>query len=147
MFLKLIKSLKSIKNKKSPNNGGYIAIINVIVVSAIVLLIGLSLVSTSTNNNQASVLNLHSHQAQFAANSCLEFALQNLRNDSLFVGEVDLVLADYSCHYSVAETGVNNWILQGESQVGDVTERWEVVVDQIFPQINIQSWQRVAEFQ
>ena len=122
---------------------GYVALISVLIVSAIgvvvvtgVILLGLSWSRTSFTTQQ-------SFQAKTLADACAEEALQQIKDSIPFAGNGTLTLGQGSCAYTVTNNGAQNRSVVSVGTVGTVVRRVSLTLDKISPSINITSWQEV----
>lgn len=79
------------------NQEGYIALIALIIISAVTLAIALSMNSLSITETDTGLLRQQSSQAEQAAYSCLQEAYLRLMSDGLYVGGTALTVSPGSC--------------------------------------------------
>lgn len=125
---------------------GYITLISVLVVGAVGVAITVSLLLLGLGSSRTSFAYEQSNQAKALANACAEEALQTIRNNTSYVGTSGFDLGQGSCSYTVTNEGGENRTITAVGVVGIINRRVEVVIGDINPQINIVSWQEVADF-
>jgi len=132
----------NIKQKKS----AYITIITVITISAVSIITVLSLIFSSLNaiNTGQSLKDLT--QAEAAANSCIEEALERIRQDNNFQGSFQITKTNYSCQANVSFLSGEQFQIQSTGISNDSYKKIQVETNQIIPIITISSWQTVSNF-
>lgn len=85
-------------------------------------------------------------EAVALADACAEDGLQAIRDNSSFTGSVQVALGNGECEYTVTNTGGDSREVASSGTVGTIVRKVEVMIDAINPQINIVSWQQVADF-
>lgn len=130
------------KNKQK----GFVALIGVLIVSAIGLTVSVSLISLGLSSSQTSFVNFRGSQAVVLANSCAESALQEIRDSNSYIGTNTYNLGSGSCTFTVTSNGAQNRTIQSEGRVDSLRSRIIVTIDAINPDINITGWQEVADF-
>ncbi|MFC1608715.1 hypothetical protein ACFL2R_03030 [Patescibacteria group bacterium] len=135
--------MKKFRNKKEK---GFSLIISVTVVSAIVVGVVLTFLNLSQSSILGSFVFEKSNKTQALADACVEAALQEIRNSDAFVGTNNLMVGEGGCSYDVKDDGGENRRIESEAIIDDVFYRVKVTIDQINPQINIVSWERVVSF-
>ena len=129
------------KNKK-----GYIALISVLIVGAAGIAVTLSLLFLGTGANRTSFAFEQANQAKALANSCVEEALQQIRDSTLFVGNDNLAFDQGICAYTVVSQGSENRTIEAWGTVGTTIRRVKVVVQGINPLVEVVSWLEVSDF-
>lgn len=136
-------------NFKRDNNkkrGGYIILVSVLVVGAVGIVIGISLILLGLGSSRTSLALEQSNQAKALANACAERALQQIRDSTSFEGTGNLNLGQGSCTYAVTKLSGENRIVTASGVVGTVIRKVRITIDSIYPQIKVSSWQEVADF-
>lgn len=124
------------------NKKGFIALITVLIISAIALLISLGIGLSSINEANMSLQENQSSQAYYLANLCSEWALMKLKETgSAYTGEV-LNIENGICQISVE----SKWIVKVSANFSNQTKKMKIVVSEIHPEMIINSWQEVANF-
>lgn len=125
---------------------GYIALISILIISAIVLLIAISAGVLSISEADMGLAKNQASEAYYYANACAEHALQEIRELSSFTGTDTIVFDNGSCGYTVTSQGGSNRTITASGNVGDITRKIQITINQINPLINITSWDEVADF-
>lgn len=131
---------------KLSNQSGYIALIGVILLGSAILLalISLSLgISTGTKIANEKTLSLKS---SFLATACAEEALENLWQDSQYLGSEIIEFEDGLCGILPISTTTGDFIIQTYGNVNETMHRLEIVVSSLTPQISINSWESLTNF-
>lgn len=124
-----------IKNNHNKNNG-YIALISLLVVAAAALTIGVTVSLTSMSNLQMSFGSSQRVIAKDVAGSCVEDALEKLRNN--WQGSTNVLpIGSDSCIIKVVTTS-NLADLYATGTVGLYNQKIQVQVDN---NLNILTWQ------
>ena len=112
---------------KCKKNPGFVALISVILVAAVVLIYALSLSHSNILSMQATTAKNLSTEVFHLANTCMEEALMRLRRDSSYTGSV-LNLTEGTCTISIVAVSDNRVITVGANQ-GDYYQSLEMDVD------------------
>lgn len=126
--------------------GGYTALITVMIVGALGLSISLALIFAGLGASKSSFALEQSNQAKALANACAENALQNI-HDLKASGSNSINLALGSCSYIIINSNPGNYLISAEGIVGKVVRKVAISIDSINPAININSWTEVENFQ
>jgi len=134
------------KKIQFPRNGGYVALLSVLVVGAVGIAITVSLILLGLGSSRTSFATVQSNQATYLANACAEEALQQIRNSTSFTGSNNLTLGTGTCSYTVTSQGGENHTITASGVVDTITRKVKVIINQINPTIELVSWQEVADF-
>jgi len=134
------------KNDRQMPESGYITLIAVLLVIAAGTLIATSQVLLGLGFTRSSSTLDRSSQAKSLAVACAEEALQQIKNSSSFSGSGNLNLTGGNCSYTVANQGGENRLITSTGNASDIIRRVKINVEAILPQINISSWQEIADF-
>lgn len=134
------------QSRKICYNKGYSLLLAVLIIGAIAVAITVSLLLLGIDSSETSFSLEQSKKARGLANACAESALQEIRNSTPFTGSDTINFSDGSCSYTVTNDGGSNRSIESSGTVGDVVKKISVSIDQINPDINIVSWQEVADF-
>lgn len=132
--------------KTSQNGEGFVILISVLVVGAVGIAIALSLLLLGVGNSRTSFAVEQSNQAKALANTCAEEALQQIRDSTPYTGSGNLMLGQGTCAYAVTSQGGQNRTITASGTVGTIVRKVKVIINNINPQINVASWQEVADF-
>ena len=122
--------------------GGFIALITVLIILGIALLVGLGVAQLSFGEIQMGLQKSQSSQASYLANLCAEDALMKLKGDIGYSGETIPNIENGSCTSLVD----GNWTVKVSANFQNQTKKMKIVVSQINPEMIIDSWQEVSEF-
>jgi len=144
-FLLQLTCLKSnmFNRNKRP---AFVVLISVLIISSIVLSISLMIVLVNINSNKNSFSIKNSDQARMLANTCSEHALQEIIFDNSVLGSFVLSLGSDECSYSIFHGAGEERVIESWSEIRGSVKRERVVVDSFSPNINIASWQEIADF-
>ncbi len=124
---------------------GYVFLISVLFVSAIVVSAIASYTLISIGSLQNGITFQGSAQALENANTCAEYGLMQLFLDNGYTGDETIDLTQGSCAVlQPGGYGNDNRTLCVEGTHGDHVRRMEIVLSQILPSIQVFSWQEVA---
>jgi len=128
-------------------DGGYIALITVLILSAVVLVISIGVSLRSIEETQMAFGQQESFRALSLANLCAEKALFKLESSLNYSGNESLTIDDESCDIlSIGGTGNFSRVVKAQSTVSKYTKKVQVEVSQISPVMQISSWEEVADF-
>lgn len=129
---------------KMKKNRGYITLISVLIVSAIGVVISLSVIILGNAFAQSSFALQQSNQSKALANACAERALERVVSSN-FTGTGDITEGFGTCTYTVASQGGENRTIMARGDVDGRIRKISIVINDILPQVNIVSWQEVAD--
>jgi len=122
---------------------GFIALITILIISAICVMVGLTLTLESITEMKMSLEEVWGSQAYYLANYCVEEALMKLKEDDSYRGDEIINIDEGNCHILPIE---GNWIIKVIANVANHTKKLKVVVSEIYPEMVIDSWEEVSEF-
>ena len=125
---------------------GFVALISVVIVGAIILSIAVFMIYINLNSSQGGLIIKKSDQSRMLAQTCSEYALQKINDENDFVGTNSFSLLEGDCSYTIISGGGENRTINSWGQVENMIRKEEVIINQINPEINIISWQEVADF-
>ena len=131
-------------NQKNCNNG-YIALISVLVISAVGVAAAISLILLGLGSSRTSFTFEQSNQAKALANTCAEEALNRLRLDINYSGNETINLGQGACFINSIIINGSQRTIQVEGTVAAVVRRLRILA-QVQPSMQIISWQELAEF-
>ncbi|PKM91761.1 hypothetical protein CVU82_00960 [Candidatus Falkowbacteria bacterium HGW-Falkowbacteria-1] len=134
------------KNILNFKRSAFVAMISVLIVSVVVLSISVTIVFVNINAIKNSLSIRNSDQARMLAESCSEYALEEIVLDSDFSGGDSVVFDDGECSYNVIVGAGEERTIELLGQVKNSTRREKIEIDSLNPDINIVSWQEVASF-
>ena len=134
------------KSPRLKTNQGYIALISVLIISALVLLIASSASLSSLSESEMGLEENQSWEAYYLANLCTEEALQQIRDSVSYEGSENIFLNSGNCSYTVIREPGQNRTINATGTVEAIIRKLRINIDQINPKINVASWQEVTEF-
>lgn len=141
-----IFSYLSLKAKSYKLQAGYVALITVLVTGAVGVAIAVSLLLLGLGSSRTSFALEQSNQAKALANACAEEALQQIHDSTPFEGSANITLGQGNCSYTVTKQTGQNRTITASGTVGSIVRKVKIIIDKITPNINIVSWQEVADF-
>ena len=118
------------------NNQGYIALTSLIVVTALVILIGISVSTLSINDLQSSFAAFRNEEGIDLIESCVEDALLRLNEEGSIPGSI--TIAGRTCSVTSTQEG-NNWDFTVESSNEGYTKKIRVTASRTST-VSITSW-------
>jgi len=157
------------QTKQYINRRGFVALVTILIVTAISLILGTSIIMKSITQSTLSVAEGQASQAWASANACAEYALSRLAengtttwdlvdpagykgNETLPNGIITDIGNDplgdpVSCSILPITAGANeSRIINATSTVGEFTRKIQVIAATNTPSIVITSWGEVGDF-
>ncbi len=129
------------------NQKGYIALISVLIVTALVLLIASSANLASISESDMGLKEQQTWEAYYLATACAEEALMNLRKDLNYSGNETLTFIDGECTIlNIGGTGNQDRTIKASGSAFGLVRKIKIEINRIRPEIEIESWQEVADF-
>lgn len=125
---------------------GYIALISILIISAVLLLVAVSSGLLSISEANIGLEKSQGSRAFYSASACAEEALQKIREFLSFSGSGNIATKEGSCSYQVTKSDGQNRLITASGTAQNTTRKIKIAIDQILPEINISSWQEVADF-
>ena len=125
---------------------GYIALVSVILMSALGLAIMLSVIAAGVDAGKTDFALQQLGGARSLASSCAEEALQKILETSTTTGGGNLLIASGTCVYLITSTNGQNITINSTGVLGTVTSKIKVVLATTTPGITLSSWEEVADF-
>lgn len=123
---------------------GYIALLSVIFISAIGVLIMLSVIVSGVDASKTDYVSQQSGQSRAMASSCAEEALQKILETGTTSSVGTLTIASGTCTYAISSVGGLH--VDSTGIFGSVTSKVKVVISTTSPSIVLSSWSEVADF-
>lgn len=121
---------------------GFIALVAVLILSAIALVVGTGVAVRAVGDSQAQSEMERAARAQMAAAYCAEMALETLKANPGYGGNQTLSSNGDACRIlSVGGSGNNNRTVQTTSTVEGIGRALTIMVSDINPVMKISSWQ------
>lgn len=131
---------KAIKTKK-----GYVALVSMLVVSAVGTAIMLSVLLRGVGSTRSIISFEQSQKAKMFANACAEQALEEIWRADDYAGNGNLGFVDGGCNYSVSGVTVPKTV-NATGTVGSVVRKVLVTVDSLHPYVTANPWQEIPDF-
>jgi len=128
------------------NKKGFITLISILAVGAITSIIAFSIITLGLGSSLNSFALEQSTHAKAFANACAEEALVQIRESMPFSGSNNLNFENGSCNYTVINLSGENREITTSGNVDTTIRKVKINIDKINPQINVVSWQEVADF-
>jgi len=129
------------------NQNGFIALISVLIVGAVVLVVSIGISLRSVDESNMSLDEQESHRALALANLCAEQALMKLESSLNYNGNESIIVGDESCDIlTIGGAGNLTRTVKTSSVVSGYTRRIKVEVSRISPIMQISSWESVGSF-
>ena len=135
----------TIKSFRKEFTKGYIALISVILISAIGTAIMVSVIASGITASKTDLSLQQLGGARSLANSCTEEALQKILETGTTSSSGNLAIASGTCTYLVFKSG-SNITINSTGLIGTVTSKIKVVISTTSPSILLSSWEEVADF-
>lgn len=126
--------------QKSENRRGYIALVSLLMISAVALGIVLVVSSLSISEAQMSLSVKKGSEARYIAEACAENALEMIK-DSPAYSEESLSIFGGSCTISISTAG-SDWTVTSTAEKDNYSKTIEVQLTRT-SQITINSWQEI----
>lgn len=125
---------------------GYITLLSTLFLIAIGGVVAGSIILLGLGFSKTSFALYQSNEAKALANACAEEALQKIQESTPFSGSATITLGDGTCTYTVTKLTGSNRTITTSGTVGTIIRKVSISIDQLSPNINITSWQEVADF-
>ena len=135
------------RNFQKTKNRGYIALITVLIVTAVTLMIAISVNLKSMGESKMSLAKNQSSKSFYLATACAEDALMKLKDNLDYGGNEILTFTYGTCAILPIEgTGNQDRLIKAIGYVSDYTRRIKIEISRVNPNMEISSWQEVVEF-
>jgi hypothetical protein len=135
------------KNISLKQEGGYMAIISALIVSALMVIIASSANIKSIYESDMALKASKGWESFYLAMACAEEALIKLKENVDYLGGEVLTLDNGECTIvDVAGAGNNRRTVKASASLNDQVRRIEVNIDEVNPTLVIDSWQEVSSF-
>lgn len=128
------------------DNNGFMSLLTILVVGAVGVLIVTTFSLLAIDASRTGFALEQSFQAKALSNACAEEALQQISDSVPFSGAGTLSLGEGDCGYDVTALSGQSRTLDATGVVDTIMRKVDVRLDAITPNINITSWQEVADF-
>lgn len=128
------------------NQGGYIALITLIIIGAVVLISVITLTFVALNQKNFIISHNYTLKNYYAANACANYAILQLQKNLEYSGSESISLEDVDCIIeAVIGTGNNNRVVIASSQNNNQLKKIKVELEQVKPVTIIKSWGEITE--
>ena len=129
------------------NQKGFIALIAILIIGAVVLTVSIGLSVRSLGETAMSLGVQESHKALALANLCGELALGKLQSILHYAGNESILVGSESCDIlTIGGSGNFSRTVKTQSTVSRYVKKVKIEVSQISPVMQITSWEEVADF-
>lgn len=126
--------------------GGYVALMAVLIIGAVATAIGLTLLSTGTDSVRLGLTEQQSKQARALALACAEEAMQQIHDNVAFTAtNTSVSLGQGSCTYSVGVSGTTLRTVSATGTVGAVIRKIQASVTVGASTITAPNWKDVDD--
>lgn len=126
---------------------GYIALISVIIISALVVLIASSANLLSISESDMGLQENQAWEAFYLATACAEDALMKLKDNLKYGGNETLTFDNGTCTILSLEGSANkDRIIKVASTAYNQTRKIKIEINKVNPDMEIKSWQQVVDF-
>lgn len=133
--------------KHSLAEEGYIALISVIIISALIILIASSSNLISISESSMGLKEGQSWEAFYLANACGEEALIKLKESLKYKGDETLIFENGTCTIlSGTGAGNQNRMIKVSASAYNIVRKIKIVINHVNPEIDIKSWLEVTDF-
>ncbi len=122
---------------------GFAALTTILIILAISLILGLAISLLSINEMIMGLKKNFSSRAYYLTNLCAEHALMKLKEGINYQGNETIEIDGGNCRILAIE---GNWIVKTTGNYQNQVKKMKIVINQINPQMVIQSWEEVASF-
>ncbi|MFW5702838.1 MAG: hypothetical protein ACOCXP_02630 [Candidatus Dojkabacteria bacterium] len=126
----------------------FATLVGVLTLGAAATVLTIGILTTQTDNAYMHSQARAKLNARMAADSCAEYAIDQLRNSSSYSGSETLtLLGDFQCTVGlIGGSGNENRTIQATGVYENNTRKVEVDIATLTPALNINSWQEVGDF-
>jgi len=110
------------------NSKGYVALTSVLLIGALILIVGVSAIITSTKEVDAVKMYKDSRQALFSANSCAEIGIVKIKEDNTYQGRQRFNVGEFSCNILSVTDIVGGKTFDAVAKVNDTERRLKINV-------------------
>lgn len=126
---------------------GYIFLITILVVGAVASATAASLLLLGWAAEQNGLLLMQSAQSYEYAQTCVERALRDVREDNAYSGGETVTFDLGECEiFALGGSDASDRTICAEGRSGDSVRRIQVAISTLYPVPSITSWQEVAAF-
>lgn len=132
-------------NKKIQPNG-YVALMSMIIIGAVVLIAALTLTFMAVSQGNFIISHNKTTNNYYAANACANYAILQVQKNMDYSGPEDLDLEGIKCRVeSAVDLGEDGKTIIVSSQTGNQLKKIKVELDQVKPTTIIRSWGEIFD--
>jgi hypothetical protein len=124
--------------------GGYIALLAVLIIGAGAVAISLALVMSGADSQRAALSELQSRQARALAAACTQEALQVVHDNIAYIGTNSITQGAGSCTYTVTSTSTQSRTIVVTATVGSVVRKIQAYATIGTSSISVSLWQETS---
>lgn len=121
-------------------NRGFTAITSVLIISAVVLVISISVSLLSIGEGQSGLATYKGEASYFLTDGCVEDALLKAKQNASYTGGT-LTRPEGSCTISISKAG-NTWTVTA-SNSGTYTKSIQVIIQRTGSSVTVSSWNEI----
>jgi len=128
-------------------NKGYIALISILIISALVLILAVSMGLSGISESGMSLQSSLASESFYVAAACAEETLNRLKIDLNYSGNESITINGSSCFVELIEgSGNQDRVVKVLSNIVNQVTKLRIDIAQINPVMQINSWTQVADF-
>jgi len=129
-------------------NKGYIALISILIISALMLTISIGLSLRSIGETKMALAEQLSSRALALADACAEHALEKLKEDLNYSGNETIIIdGSDTCDVLATEgSDNNNRIVKTQATISDYVRKIKADIAVVNPEMQFNYWNEVADF-
>lgn len=124
----------------------FVALISVIIVSAIILTISLTLIFTNLNASLSGLIVRQSQQARALAKTCSELALLQLANNFNNTASNAYNFTEGNCEFEILTINSNTRQINSIGELKNIFRKESLEISLVNDNIEISIWQELADF-
>jgi hypothetical protein len=123
---------------------GFATLMAVLIVGAIGAAVAVSFLSRGIDASKNAISIEAAAEARLLADQCAEIALQEIRNNTAYLGSGESSSESGTCSYVVTQDGGTRRNITSTGKAGDATKKVLVELEGIDPKIIIISWHEIS---
>lgn len=121
------------------NKKGFVTLFSLIILMVIAVSVFTSVLLTNMDSLKSVEALREGLKAKTNSYSCMEIALDKLKNDNTYTGNETIILGDGECEIlSISGSGNNNWVVRSIGKSKDYFKKLEVSIIEINPVMQIE---------
>jgi hypothetical protein len=137
---------------QNKNSGGYVALMSVLIISAVGTIVAISLLTLGMLNQYTSLTLEQGYKAQALANACANVALEKIHLDVDYLGNENIYFDTNSCNILPINKDENTYTVNTRGIVSSAFLKNKIIVtraedpETLEVTLTLVSWQEVADF-